>query len=235
MSKQQTNELAETAITEADVAAYLQTHAEFFDTHPELLAELKLRHRSGNAISLIERQVEVLRQQKRELDDKLRNLIQIARENDSLNKRLQKMTLSLMETNSFNEVIAIVQDALHHDFSADKVVIRLFRKPLEEIAYGNVGHIERHDSELTPFDRFLDSRKPVCGQLNKEQSSYLFGDDAGNIRSAALVALCDSGCFGMLAIGSEDPKRFHAAMGTLFLTYMGELIGHSMSQYLEGA
>jgi uncharacterized protein YigA (DUF484 family) len=233
MSSRQSKNLQETGISDKEIAEYLQQHPEFFEKHAELLAELRIPHHSGRAISLIERQVQMLRNKNRELDKKLNNLIQIARENDSLNKRVQKMTLELLSATDLQGIFTTIQESLRDDFQADSVVIRLFQQPAEDTGSGDIAIVSRDDQELDIFNRFFESRKPLCGRLNKEQSAYLFGDNAEHIASAALLPMCHTDCFGMLAIGSRDSNRFHSGMGTLFLTYLGEVIGKTVQPYLE--
>jgi uncharacterized protein YigA (DUF484 family) len=234
MSTSQKEDLQEPVVTDKEVAEYLAEHPDFFDKHPEILAELSLHHPSGRAISLIERQVDVLRQQKKDTEKKLNNLIQIARENDNLNKRVQKLTLELFSAMTADDVFTIVNESLHDDFDADKVNIILFRHPQSEAAHDNVAVVNRQDNSLDIFSKFFESRKPICGRLNKEQSQYLFANDEANIASAALVPLCHSDdCLGMLAIGSQNSGRFHSGMGTLFLNYLGDMIGRTLHPLLE--
>lgn len=232
MTSRQTDNLSEPGLSEQEIIDYLRTHPEFFENHAELLAELKLRHPAGHAISLMERQVMLLREQKDEAQQKLNNLIEIARENDSLNKRMQRITLALMEASSLDDVLSTLRATLREDFKADSVIINLFLTPGGAPDFDNVDFVDRDDEALEIFKKFFESRKPICGRLNKAQSEYLFGETASEIGSAALLPICDNHCFGMLAIGSRDPKRFHPAMGTLFLTYMGEAVGRALRPYL---
>ncbi len=233
MSKQQTDKLQESVTSAKEVAEYLKKNLDFFESRPELLANLKLKHHSGSVISLIERQVDVLREKNRELEQKLNNLISIARENDALNKRMQKMTLSLIEASDLNEIMTSIQESLRNDFEADSVVIRLFRQPDEDIESVKVTIVDRRDPRLDIFKRFFESRKPICGQLSKEQSDYLFAEESSQIASAVLLPICGNDCYGMLAIGSADSKRYYSGMGTLFLTYLGDIIGLILKSHLS--
>jgi uncharacterized protein YigA (DUF484 family) len=234
MSTRQTENLTEAVVTDKEVADFLLKHREFFDEHPEILAELNLQHPTGKAISLIERQVDVLRQQKKEVEKKLNNLIQIARENDNLNKRIQKLTLELLSATSADDIFTIVDESLHNDFDADRVHLILFRTPQAETGSNNVSVVKRQDDGLEIFNKFFEAGKPICGRLNKEQSAYLFGDEEERIASAALVPLCHADdCVGMLAIGSFNTGRFHSGMGTLFLSYLGDMIGRTLHPVLD--
>jgi len=49
------------ALSADQVASYLKKHPDFFINRDSLLAEITLPHESGQAISLLERQVKILR------------------------------------------------------------------------------------------------------------------------------------------------------------------------------
>lgn len=232
MSNKQTAGVGGAQIDEGEVASYLREHPNFFETHLDLLADIKLPHDSGGAVSLIERQVQTLREQKAHLDRKLSNLIQIARDNDKLNNRTQKLTLALMEGDDLEETLFTLHDLLRSEFDADAVVLRLFAENEREVDGGNVAFLRRDDPALRVFEKFFASRRPICGHLVEEQSGYLFGDKANEIASAALIPVCDKECFGLLAIGSRDARRYHHAMGTLFLAYIGEMLGRALRRLL---
>jgi len=129
MSSHQEQDLNIDGIAEKDVVDFLQKHPRFFENNLDILSELRLPHPSGTAISLIERQVDVLRDNNHKLEHKLNNLIQIARDNDRLNSRIQKMALALMETTELDEVFYAVQVILRSEFNADTTTLRCFSAP----------------------------------------------------------------------------------------------------------
>ena len=232
MSPHQEKELNIDGVSEKDVAEFLNKHTRFFEDNIDLLAEMRLPHPSGNAISLIERQVNILRDNNQALEKKLNNLIHIARDNDKLNPQIQRMALTLMETRSLDEAFYAVQDILRTEFMADSVVVRLFETPSQPSSIDDVAFIERNDALEKLFSKFFRQDKPVCGSLSDAQADFLFADAANDIASTALVPISDSKCFGMLAIGSYDEKRFSSPMGTVFLTYIGEMVGRTLRPYL---
>lgn len=233
MSSYQEQDLNINGISAKDVVAFLQKHPRFFESHIDLLAEMRLPHPSGKAISLIERQVNVLRENNFRLEQKLNNLIQIARDNDRLNARIQKMALALMETRSLDDVFYSMQEILRSEFNADVVIMRLFCQPLDSHGIDASNFITRDKSLELLFSKFFQQKKPICGPLDENQAKFLFDESAINISSAALVPICDSECFGLMAIGSYDTKHFHNAMGTIFLTYIGEMIGRSLRPHMQ--
>ena len=231
---------------EKEIVEYLRAHPDFFLTHTHLLAELTVPHESGGTISLIERQVGVLRDQNRQLRHDLMELVQIARDNDRLTERMQRLTLALMESNNLSDIFFIVHDALRNDFNADLTAVRLFVAPQaavdESNAFVAIAFAEQDADDLTSalaaFKRILEAGKPVCGKLTPAQSHYLFRERAGEIGSSALIPLRKSSdeataCFGIMAIGSFNAEHFHPAMGTLFLTSMGTTISRALAPYLK--
>ncbi|MGD8965504.1 MAG: DUF484 family protein, partial [Gammaproteobacteria bacterium] len=98
MTSQQPSTLAPDSLSEEEVVRFLIERSDFFDRHPELLAQLELTHESGEgAISLIERQLSVLREQNRKLDRQLKELISVARSNHELSDKVHRLAMRLIE------------------------------------------------------------------------------------------------------------------------------------------
>lgn len=215
-------------ISEKDMMHFLEQNPDFFDAYPQVLADIKLQHNSGKAISLIERQVTVLREQRKKLKRQLQELLDIARENDDLNRRLHQLTLRLLECRRVGDVLEMLKHSLRRDFSVEAISLRLRAIPeradLAAFAEFNI------DTEATfeGFTRLVNEGKPICGRFRPEQMRQLFAADAIAISSAALIPLHDQPIFGMLAVGSVDAQRFHPEQGTVFLTQLGELVSRTL-------
>jgi uncharacterized protein YigA (DUF484 family) len=221
---------------ERQIVKFLRDHPDFFERHPELLADMTLPHTTGSAVSLIERQVSVLREQKEAARKKLQMLIANAQSNEKLNERLNSLTLALLDTETLEQVLDIVQQRLTRDFEADAVVVRLFNTGHPAIT-GRPELIDWSEPVLGAFEKVIRERRPVCGRLGHGQLDSLFSDDAGHIASAALVPLVESEnsstCYGMLAIGSHERDRFRPDMGTHFLAQFGKLLSRILKKYLK--
>jgi uncharacterized protein YigA (DUF484 family) len=212
---------------EQEVAEYLRAHPEFFEHQPRLLTELRIPHRSGKAVSLVERLVDNLREQLEQERRKLAQLIALAKENQALTERLHRLTLALLEATDLAEAEGRLRQQLHQEFSADGVELKLYPKtrlasPQEASA------ATAPDPVLDQFMGFLLAAKPVCGPLDAEQRKSLFARGGQDIRSAALVPLQADEFLGILAIGSADADRFHPGMGTEFLVRLGEIVSHKL-------
>jgi hypothetical protein len=221
---------------ERQVSKFLRDNPDFFTRHPDLLADMRLPHSTGGAISLIEKQVAILREQKDNHKQQLQTLIQNAQFNERLNEHINQLTLALLDATSLDGVLDIVQTRLSKDFAADAVVIRLF----------NTGHpalsarpeiVDWGEPALGAFEKIIRERRPVCGRLQPGQLESLFNDEAGHIASCALMPLVESEnsrtCYGMLAIGSHERDRFRADMGTLFLTQLGKILTRVLIRNLK--
>ena len=225
------------------IADYLRAHPEFFNTHTRLLAEIRVPHQAHGAVSLIERQITVLRDQNLELKRQLQALVQVARDNDVLNHRIQRFTLALVEARDLATTLRVMSGALRDDFNADTLALRLFRPipPAVVSALADVLPLRESaidGADTAAFATLLATGKPLCGHLRRGQAGYLFGDQAEQIGSAVVLALNGmqdsdgSNRLGLLGIGSCDAKRYHAGMGTLFLSHLGDLIGRALARHL---
>lgn len=225
-------EIAE--VDEAAVASYLAATPEFFDRHAQLLAKIRLPDaRSGaSTISLIERQVEVLRERNRELERKVKDFVDVARENDALGSRVLAMARRLIAARDRAAAVAAIEAALREDFGAGQAVLVLTAPNAPEgVDDGRFLRVVPADlPALRGFDSLFSAGKPRCGQLRDSQREFLFGAEAGAIGSVALVPLGGKAAIGLLACGSHDSQRFNPTMSTDFLAHIGELIAAALAR-----
>ncbi len=230
MTTREARGLSATESEEESIAAYLQHNPEFFERHLALLARLRLPHvRGGSTISLVERQIEVLREKHASLEAKLADLVKVARGNDAIAEKLHRFTRRLLAARSRADVIARIETSLREDFDAFHAVLVLIGEQADPTTQRFVRTVRLEDGNLKSFETLFASGKPRCGQARDSQREFLFGTDANDIGSIALVPLGEKGCVGLLAIGSTDRDRFHPGMSTEFLARMGELIADSLS------
>lgn len=206
------------------VMDFLHANPDFFENHPELLNSLTLTHENGEAISLIERQVKSLRQELEQYKQRLEELVSIGHDNEKLNRRLHRLTLNLIDSVDFAECLNVLQDKLHEDFDADAVELHLF-------THNEVDGLSNAD--LDGYRDFLDSGVPTCGVIDAEQLKNLFGSQANDIKSTALIPVKSEGVLGVLAIGSASATRFCSDMGTDYLQRLGEIISRTLEVVLE--
>jgi hypothetical protein len=222
-------------LNDTSVSEYLQTYPDFFERNSALLTKLRLPHvREGaSTVSLVERQVEVLRERNQALERKLKELVDVARANDGLADRIHRLSQRLIRTRTLAETISAVETSLREDFDAMNSVLVLFLEEARalEPEMGRFLRIANPiDEDMRTFDSLLSFGKPRCGQVRDAQRDYLFGKDAVAIGSVALTPLGQKGALGILAIGASDAERFHPGMSTEFLLRIGELVTYALTR-----
>jgi uncharacterized protein YigA (DUF484 family) len=142
-----------------------------------------------------------------------------ARDNDQLYEHTRSTVLKLLEARSIDDLYGTFMQAMRDEFGVEHASMILFGESADNGA-ARVEPVERASEEIGAL---LKSRKPVCGVLRREELNYLF-PDAGEVGSAALMPLSDTGDLGLLAVGSSDADRYKSDMGTLFLSHIAEVM-----------
>jgi uncharacterized protein YigA (DUF484 family) len=198
---------------------------------------LNLPHGSSGTVSLVERQVAVLRQKDMKLERQLKELIEVARANDLLAAKIHELTMQLLDASDLHRTVAVIEEAMRSGFDADHAVLVLFGDPeaFEDINAGRFFRaVRKDDPALKPFATFLGGTSSRCGKIRDSQREFLFHGDADEIGSAALVPLGKAGDgaeIGFLAVGSFDSKRFHPGMSLDFLARLGDLLTGSLKRF----
>jgi uncharacterized protein YigA (DUF484 family) len=218
-------------ITPDQVAAYLKLHPDFFLKRDDLLSELQVAHPAGGAVSLLERQVSVLRERSTDLRHRLNNLLDNARNNDRLFEQTKQLVLKLLEAQSLDQIVDTFTHGLEQDFQIDFASMVLFGNPAH--FRGLRARVVTVDDARAQIEGLLKSSKAVCGVLRPEEVKFLFPEHSRQIGSAAVVPLHFGQPLGMLAIASTDPNYFRSSMGTLFLGYIAEVIDRLLPKHLK--
>ncbi len=209
---------AETNPTDESVIAYLKDDPGFFLRHSKLLSELNLPHEAGEATSLIERQVAILRERNMQMRRRMNELMQAAKDNDVLFAKTRTLTLELLHVNNWHELNEVLATYVLADFQADFVCCHLAKLPVF------LDHLQSHEGTL-PHERFVTNNQPVCLMLRSEELATIFPIQDHNTQGSAVLApLFWENGEGCLAIGARDANRFTADMDTLFVTYIGDVL-----------
>ncbi len=225
-------------IDEQTVGDFLCRHPDFFDHNPEVLEALTLRHASGPAISLIERQVATLRERNKQLRQHLQSLLEIARENDRLNENIQNLAVALIQAATLRDTIMTFIKQLSAHFDAEIIVVSLvsdepqkLKEQLHDLPCLTI--LSRRSSRLRLVRGIADSGRPVCGNFSTDKMAILFNQPTSEIQSTAVVPLyrCQTlsrRLLGMVAIGSRTAERFDFGLGTTFLTHIGNIFSAAL-------
>jgi hypothetical protein len=221
------------ATDDAGVVEYLEAFPDFFVRHPQLLQRIRLpdARNGGTTVSLLERQVEVLRERNRQLDRRLSEFIEIAHSNDELATKIHRLTTRLVHARSLERVVDAIEASLREDFDVQRAVLVLFREEPALAARDSrfVRLVKRDAQDIRGFEALFSSGRPRCGQVRDSQRNYLFGAAGAGIGSVALTPIGPGGSVGLLACGAASAHRFNPTMSTDFLARIGELIAAAVA------
>lgn len=209
------------------VAQYLQEHPEFFEHFADLLAEVYVPHpHGGRAIPLAERQILTLREKNKQVEDKLHELVRFGGENDHIGEKLHRTTLALIGAPDLETALQVIYTSLREDFGVAEVALRLWGKVPEQSYLLELAASSR---ELRDYAEALG--EPYCGCDPAYETPTWFNAAEG-LRSFAYVPLRGKQAFGLLALASDDAARFYPAMGTLYLSRLGQIASVALKRFL---
>jgi len=225
--------LAPASLDDEQVADYLRRNPDFFERHEGLLHDLRLPHDSGSAISLVERQVHLFREQRDTLRRELHDLVAIARQNDRLFEKSKRLLMHLLEAQSLSDIAMVIDDSIRKDFGLDAASLILIGDPTPELTgEGALSAVPLEAAEQA-LGTSLESRRAVCGQFRQAQLAFLFGDQAGAVASAAVIPLRNGELLGVFAVGSREEQYFDSSMGSLFLSYISDTLSRMLPPLLH--
>jgi len=212
------------SISAESVATYLREQPDFFNHHAELLIDLQIPHASGDAVSLFDRQLSVLREENRQLKSNMRSMIENARANETLIQRIHGLALQLMEATGPHAIFSTLREQLKEHFNSDRVAILIFASPSFTEVDGPTEFIGKSEDRAHQFGELLSNDSAICGQTNASHQQALWPEEAKLGGSCTLLPLKASTWHGVIAIQSDDVNRFSSDMGTEFLSYISDIV-----------
>ncbi len=226
------NHSSVTPITEDDIAEYLLRTPGFFERHAELLASVHLTSPHGQrAVSLHERQAEMLREKIKGLEHRVMDMVRHGHENTAITHKIHQWSRELLAVPDAGALPQAVEQGIHTLFDVPQVALRLWGMTS---AHADAPFAQGASEDVRSFASSL--TMPFCGpNLGFEATAWLA--QAGEVQSLALLPLrrgaidsADEPAFGLLVLGSPDPHRFEATMGTDFLARIAELASAALSR-----
>lgn len=218
-------------ITEDDIANYLSNTPDFFQRHAELLAQVQFTSpHSHRAVSLQERQAEMLREKIKGLEHRIMEMVRNGNENVLLSDKILRWARSLLLTTDALALPEQIVLELTLQFSVPQVGLRLWDVAPE---HAGLGIAQGVSDDAKVFASSL--VEPFCG-LNTGFEAVSWLQDPSTVTSLALIPLRTgapgnaSPAFGMLVLASSDALRFNSNMGTDFLARIGELASAALSR-----
>ena len=216
------------------VADYLKANPDFFDKYPDLLGAISIPHESGEAVSIVERQVQALRQEKQELQQRFDLLVKLAQKNEDLNHRIQMLALELFDAAGPDAIFDTLARELHEHFDASRTQTLIFGRPSSPGFDKSPQFLGPECAERNAFQAVFDAGRIRCGRLTPGQNDALFGDaELGG--SGTLLPLVGKEWTGIVAIHSDDAERFKPDMATDFLRFLSQVAVMVLEPWVVGA
>jgi uncharacterized protein YigA (DUF484 family) len=211
-----------------DVAGYLKEHPEFFEAYADMLSEIYLPHpHGGRAIPISERQIVTLREKNKQLESKLRELIEFGEENDAIGDKVQRLAIALITAPDLAAALHALTFNLREDFAVPCVAVRAWRGSAAGTGLeGATDATREFAASLT---------QPYCSSRAMVDTLALLGDLGAQQRSFAYMPLRDTEAFGLIMLASGDAQRFYPEMGTMYLKRIGELASAALARHLGDA
>ena len=220
-------------ITETDIANFLAASPGFFERHAELLGSIQLTSPHGQrAVSLQERQMEMLRDKIKGLERQIVEMVRHGQDNVAIADRLHRWTRALMLTANAADLPDVLVSELQHQFQIPQAAIRVWGGAE---AFAGLAFARGVDDDVRSFAASLGA--PYCG-ANAGFAAVQWLEEPAEARSIALIPLRHeslAGAFGLLVLASPDPTRYTADMGTDFLNRIGEIASAALSRLLPAA
>lgn len=216
-------------MTHEEVAQFLSQHPDFFDHHPEVLADVAIPHpQDGHAVSLVERQSMILRERIKSLELRLAEMLRHGEENDAIADRIVHWARALLAQTDPGQLPRTLLDELMRQFDVPFGALRLWGVAP---AYGDHEWAQPAGDDIVRLASSMQA--PFCGSNVGFEAAGWMATDPATIRSLAMMPLRVGGepkAFGLLALGSADPDRFQITMGTAFLSRIAELASAALAR-----
>lgn len=210
-----------------DVAVFLKDNPGFFQLHPELIEHMTLPNPHGDgAVSLAERQMQLIRDKSRALEEKLTEMVRFGAENDQLSEKVHRFALQMMRSRDLAEALDSIYATLRDTFQVPHAAIRLWADGGQQ----DIPECQTVGEEIKSFVNAM--HQPYCGQHAVYETASWFGDAAPHLKSFAMVPLRADWTFGTMVLASEDRERFYPEMGTLYLGRIADLAGSALARQL---
>ena len=213
------------------VRDYLINYPNFFEDNPDILEVINVSHDSGKAISLVERQITIMRDKNKVLSVQLEQLIETAKNNDQLLAKTNQLVLKLIQAEDLNSLITVLDTSLKNDFNTEFYSLTLIDKGL--FTSKTAANLVSEEEAKSKISSLLSAQKAVSGVMREEQINFLFEQSANNIASVIALPLNSSEPFGILALGSSDADFYSHDVGTVFFDYIGALLNELIPMHVK--
>ncbi len=219
-------------LNEKDVAAYLSSNPDFFTNRDSLLLKLKLPHNDKGTVSLVEKQVEVLRDRQKKTKKQLNEFIKSAERNHEIFEQSKKLILNLMAAKNREEFFNALEKSFKKDFQCKAYSLIIFGNRPRQI--NHFTSTVRAAAAREYVGALMRAREPTLGVLRRDEQDFLFRHKSADVKSAAVLSVRDKNKqIALLAIGSEHTRYFDSSMDTLFIGFIADALAKLLPRYVK--
>ncbi len=213
-------------LTTDQVAQFLTKYPDFFQQFPDLLLMMKLSDHPQGSISLVERQLQGLRQRNRDIGEELHQVMRNAHDNQQLLQQTIELALALIQCNDIGTLTETLYKQLQKLFDIPYNRLLLDKALFSEVIAESIDMASVREVLGSNFPK----KQPVCGRLKKSEKKAIFSKSVP-VNSVALLPLGEKGELGLLVLGDEDPTHFDPEMGDLFLLLIADILSRLLYRF----
>ena len=219
-------------ITPKDITEYLNANPDFFEGRDSLLMKLKMTHKDKGAISLVEKQMEIMRDRQKKAQKRLKEFLSSAERNKEIFDKCRQMILNLIAANGKAEFFDALEKGLRKDFGCKAWALVVLGK--------EAGQINKYASRVTAdtarqhAGTLMRAREPTLGVLRPKERDFLFQQQSKHVKSAAILSVRERNKqIALLAIGHGDPHYFSSDLDTLFIGFVADVLAKLLPRHLS--
>ncbi len=218
-------------LTEKEVADYLKANPGFFENRDSLVMKLKIPHKNKGAISLVEKQLEVMRDRQRKTRKQLTEFVASAEANKEIFDKSRRLVLNLVAANRGKDFFDALEKGLKKDFGCKAYSLVVFGKRPRQVNHFTTRVTA--DSARNYVGALMRAKEPTLGVLRPEEQDFLFRHQSEKVKSAAVLSVKERNRqLALLAIGHSDPHYFSPQMDTLFIGFIADVLAKLLPRHL---
>jgi len=224
--------MIDSTLNSDQVSEYLKAHPDFFSGNEDLLLSMYLPHQSGETVSLVERQVTLLRERNQQARRQLEQIMLAAANNSAIFEKCKSLIVRLLEVNDADGFFNTLEDSFRDDFSATAYSLIIFSDDANQVNHFTTRVTEASAREFV--GGLIDNKNPLLGVLRDQERDFLFRHSSDKVASAAVVPVKNQRNIALLSIGSDDAGYFESGMGTIFISFIADMLSRLIPRYVTG-
>ena len=169
-----------------EVIIFLKENPDFFIEHPDAIESLEIKHESGEAVSFIEKQVELIKAKNLETSTKLKEFIINAKENEILFIKIKKLISVILNSKDLEKLLNSTEDFFEKELGSEKCKIFFFTQ--DDLFEVSDERVIQPEIATPAFSSIFKDKNIYLGGISNEVASLTFGAKA-SVKESAICKL----------------------------------------------